>query len=409
MRAPYLPGRREFVWFVLGACVASGIAALLWSRSEINATRIRAVLIEHPEFLADNPQTLDAARAVIQTRMLASRGAARARLLREKWQSFTHAAFTPSLGNRASSSVLIEFTDYTCVPCKTSAPAVRQALSDNPDLRVAIMLLPTGGAMAELAARVAVAAYRQNPEQFRVLHELLMEEKAPLTQAIILARAAAAGLDVEQIEREIGNIEHRRYLERVRLFATDLEVTGVPAFSMGEGLVLGGVSPTSLRKLIQSSSAVRSSPSRVPAIERPFTLLDEHGGLVSAQDFVGEWLLVFFGFTHCPDVCPTSMARLANAIHLLGPDAQHLRVAFITVDPERDIPEVMERYVASFGPHFIGLTGTKQQIADVVRTFGAYAAMQEPSKDGSYFVDHSSSFYLVEPGGRDRSRPDAAV
>lgn len=391
------PRLRDIAGFVLGASLVAALAGLAWWRIPVAPQRLHAALLDNPEFLADRPELLEAARAVLQTRQLASRGSERAAQLSGKWDAFTHVAFSPSIGNPGASSVLIEFTDYTCEPCRSSAPVVREALAANPDLRVAIMLLPAGGAMSEFAARVALAAFRQDPEKFGKLHELLMEDA--LDQTTIMGKAAAAGLDVEQIRREIGNVEHRRYLEQVRALALDLQVTGVPAFALGEQLVLGGVTA---RKLGQMIGAGRAGP---PAhdtytAQRSFSLVDQHGTAVSARDFLGEWLLVTFGFTQCPDVCPMSMSRLATAVKLLDADARQLRVALITVDPERDTPEVLARYVAAFDTRFVGLTGSPQQVAAATAAFGAYAAPQAADADGSYAVNHSSAFYLIDPRGR---------
>lgn len=391
------PRLRDIAGFVLGAILVAALAGLAWWRIPVAPQRLQAALLDNPEFLADRPELLEAARAVLQTRQLASRGSERAAQLRGKWDAFTHVAFSPSIGNPTASSVLIEFTDYTCEPCRSSAPVVREALAANPDLRVAIMLLPAGGAMSEFAARVALAAFRQDPEKFGKLHELLMEDA--LDQTTIMGKAAAAGLDVEQIRREIGNVEHRRYLEQVRVLALDLQVTGVPAFVLGEQLVLGGVTA---RKLGQMIGAGRAGPPALDtyAAQRSFSLVDQHGTAVSARDFLGEWLLVAFGFTHCPDVCPMSMSRLATAVKLLDADAQRLRVALITVDPERDTPEVLARYVAAFDTRFVGLTGSPQQVAAATAAFGAYAAPQAADAEGSYAVNHSSAFYLIDPRGR---------
>jgi protein SCO1/2 len=205
-------------------------------------------------------------------------------------------------------------------------------------------------------------------------------------------------LDVEQIRREIGNVEHRRYLEQVRALALDLEVTGVPAFALGEQLVLGGVTARKLKQMIGAGRAAPPAPDTYAA-QRSFSLVDQHGTAVSARDFLGEWLLVTFGFTQCPDVCPMSMSRLATAAKLLDADAQ-LRIALITVDPERDTPEVLARYVAAFDTRFVGLTGSPQQVAAATAAFGAYAAPQAAKADGSYAVNHSSAFYLIDPRGR---------
>ena len=143
----------------------------------------------------------------------------------------------------------------------------------------------------------------------------------------------------------------------------------------------------------------------VPAVadvapKRSFSLIDQHGRRVAESDFSGEWLLVFFGFTHCPDVCPVTLARVKASLDLLGSEASQVRVLFITVDPERDTADVLDRYLESFGPEFVGLTGTSAEIETVKSTFGGYAAHQASTDSGEYQVDHSATLYLVDPEGR---------
>ncbi|MGB8418904.1 DsbA family protein [Paraburkholderia sp.] len=211
--------------------------------------------MSNPSYIADNPDVLAAARAVLQARLLKSQGSERAALIQSKWAKFTNAAFSPSVGSPDARMTLIEFTDYTCAPCKASAEAVRDALANNKDLRVVIMILPIGGSNAEFAARVAFAAYKQNPTKFWELHRLLMAEKGELTEAAILRSVSQVGLDSEQIHREVTNPENWSYLEQVRMFAQDLQVVGVPAFVLGQQLVFGGVTTTTLGELIRSEQA----------------------------------------------------------------------------------------------------------------------------------------------------------
>lgn len=241
--------------FLLGASLSAAIAALLWWRLDESPDRLRAALLQNPEFLADHPELLTAAHAVLQNRRLASQGAERAALIQEKWSALTHVAFTPSIGSADAPLVLLEFTDYTCEPCRQSAPAVSEALQDSPDVRVAVLLLPIGGPMAEYAARVAWAAYRQNPDAFAELHRRLSNPKAKLSQDSVLATVRELGLDVEQIEREASSAESRHYFAQVRALAEDLNISGVPAFALNEQLVLGGVTAARLRESIQASRA----------------------------------------------------------------------------------------------------------------------------------------------------------
>ncbi|UCH75102.1 MAG: SCO family protein [Rhodospirillales bacterium] len=134
-----------------------------------------------------------------------------------------------------------------------------------------------------------------------------------------------------------------------------------------------------------------------------FDLVGSDLEAVSDTDFRGNWLLVFFGFTHCPDVCPTTLGTIALIMDELGPEAERMQPVFITVDPERDTPEVIGSYVAAFHPKIVGLTGTEQQIAAAAKSYRAYYA-RIPLRDGDgsaddYTMDHSAHIYLIDPDG----------
>ena len=133
----------------------------------------------------------------------------------------------------------------------------------------------------------------------------------------------------------------------------------------------------------------------------PFTLTDQDGRTVTSDSLKGKPTLIYFGFTFCPDVCPTSLLLMENAIEKLGPEAaKKVNLVFITIDPERDTAELMKGYVTNFGPTFIGLTGTPQQIAEVARAYRVYY-QKVPGKDGGpYLMDHSSILYLLDRNGR---------
>jgi len=138
-----------------------------------------------------------------------------------------------------------------------------------------------------------------------------------------------------------------------------------------------------------------------PTIGGPFTLENGSGKTVTASDFRGKYLLVYFGYTFCPDVCPTTLNSVATALDQLGPAANALQPVFITVDPKRDTPAVMQRYTAAFTPRLIGLTGTPAQIAAVAKEYHVYYAEHRtgPGPD-DYSMDHSSVLYLMGPNGR---------
>jgi protein SCO1/2 len=132
----------------------------------------------------------------------------------------------------------------------------------------------------------------------------------------------------------------------------------------------------------------------------PFKLEDGLGRTITDRDLRGRYLLVYFGYTYCPDVCPTTLNEVATAMEKLGPKAAEVQPVFITVDPERDTPTVVKNYVAAFSPKLLGLTGTPEQIAQVAK---AYRVYYEPHRAGTnagdYTVDHSSLLYLMGPDG----------
>lgn len=128
-------------------------------------------------------------------------------------------------------------------------------------------------------------------------------------------------------------------------------------------------------------------------------LTDHNGQRRSLADFRGKVVVVFFGFTHCPDVCPTTMLELASVAKDLGPDASRLQVLLVTVDPERDTPDVLRQYVPSFHPGFLGLYGTQEEVARTAKEFKVYFHKQ-PQQGGSYTVDHSAGTYVLDTRGR---------
>jgi cytochrome oxidase Cu insertion factor (SCO1/SenC/PrrC family) len=134
----------------------------------------------------------------------------------------------------------------------------------------------------------------------------------------------------------------------------------------------------------------------------PFSLVDQTGRDVTDADYRGKWMLVYFGYTFCPDVCPTELQTISSAMDLLGPEAQRVVPIFITVDPERDTPDLMANYVRLFDDRLVGLTGTPAQIAAVAKAYRVYYARVTPKGSQDYLMDHSSFIYLMGPDGRFR-------
>jgi protein SCO1 len=135
------------------------------------------------------------------------------------------------------------------------------------------------------------------------------------------------------------------------------------------------------------------------AVGGPFVLTDQNGRPFGDQDLRGRWALLYFGYTYCPDVCPTTLALMEAALGKLGPGAAHIVPVFVTIDPARDTPAVMKAYVGQFGRNFVGLTGSASDIAKVAHSYRVYYE-KHPLKGGGYAMDHSSVIYLLDPGGR---------
>jgi protein SCO1 len=133
----------------------------------------------------------------------------------------------------------------------------------------------------------------------------------------------------------------------------------------------------------------------------PFSLIDGDGRPVTDQTWHGKYMLVYFGYTYCPDVCPTTLTNLSDALDKLGAKADRLQPLFITVDPKRDTPPVVKQYAGAFGPRIIGLTGSAEQIAAAAKAYRVYYAEHRtgPGPD-DYSMDHSSVLYLMGPDGR---------
>jgi protein SCO1/2 len=138
---------------------------------------------------------------------------------------------------------------------------------------------------------------------------------------------------------------------------------------------------------------------QIAAIGGPFKLTDQNGQTVTDQDMKGHPFLVFFGFTHCPDVCPTTLFEVSQILRALGPDADRVRALFITVDPERDTPALMKDYLSSFDPHLAGLTGDPAAVAAVAKAYRVYYK-KVPLDQGGYTMDHTAIIYLMDKEGR---------
>jgi protein SCO1 len=160
--------------------------------------------------------------------------------------------------------------------------------------------------------------------------------------------------------------------------------------------------------------ALKNVTGLLPRLE--FALTNHNGERVTAATYLGKVVLLYFGYTNCPDACPTTLATLATAIRSLGPGASDVRVLFVTVDPHRDTAAVLKNYVSFFGPQFVGLRGDPSELAAITKRYRVAYHLESPGPDGQYAVDHSSAIFIFDRTGRarllgsetDHSRPIAS-
>ena len=154
--------------------------------------------------------------------------------------------------------------------------------------------------------------------------------------------------------------------------------------------------------LTPASTTFRNSDVTGLGYARDFALNDQDGKPRTLADFKGKVVVIFFGYTHCPDVCPTTMSEMAAVMKQLGADADRVQVLFVTLDPERDTPALLKQYVPAFDPRFIALSGDQDATAKVAKEFRVFY-QKVPGKDaGSYTMDHTAASYVFDPQGRVR-------
>ncbi len=166
------------------------------------------------------------------------------------------------------------------------------------------------------------------------------------------------------------------------------------------GLLIGAIAGAAVLALIENRSGRAVATSGKALIGGPFTLIDQQGKTVTDRDFRGRFMLVFFGFTHCPDICPAELQVMSQSLDALGAEAKDIVPIFITLDPERDTQAVMAEYVKNFGPRFVALTGSPEAVAAAAKAYRiAYAKFQEDAASSDYSIDHSALVYLMGKDG----------
>jgi len=180
----------------------------------------------------------------------------------------------------------------------------------------------------------------------------------------------------------------------MRLRAIVLAVLGLLA-GMSAAIV---ILPEARRKLLPAGERIATIGKA--QIGGPFSLVDHTGRAVTEQDFRGRYMLIYFGFTHCPDICPTSLQVMSAALDKIGPLADRVAPLLITLDAERDTPAQLALYVKSFHPRLVGLTGSADQIANVAKAYRVYFNKVKDEKSSADFtIDHTSILYLMDPNG----------
>lgn len=166
------------------------------------------------------------------------------------------------------------------------------------------------------------------------------------------------------------------------------------------GFLLGALIGVGFLILNTDTGANRVTTSGKALVGGPFELVGQDGKTVTDKDFRGRYMLVFFGFTRCPDICPAELQVMSAALDGLGSDADKVVPIFITLDPERDTPEAVAAYVKNFGPNFVGLSGSPEAIAKAAKAYRVtYQKFQDESTGDNYSIDHSALLYLMGPDG----------
>lgn len=167
------------------------------------------------------------------------------------------------------------------------------------------------------------------------------------------------------------------------------------AFALLAALVIAGTA------YYYSGQVQTATGSGTALVGGPFTLTDQDGRKVTDKDFRGRYMLVFFGYTYCPDFCPTELQVMSVALESLGAKADAIQPIFISFDPERDTPEVLKQYVSNFHPRLVGLTGTQEEIAAAAKAYRVYySKVPNSSAPDTYLMDHSTITYLMDPQGK---------
>ncbi len=164
-------------------------------------------------------------------------------------------------------------------------------------------------------------------------------------------------------------------------------------------VVLAAMGGWYVQHQFREKPAASAAPTPITGIGGPFSLVDQTGRAFTEKDLLGRPTAIFFGYTYCPDVCPTTLLEASGWMKDLGARAEHLRVVFVTVDPERDTPQKLAQYLGSFDPRFIGLSGSREETDRIIKAYRVFARKVE-GKGGDYTMDHTAAVYLLDSAAR---------
>jgi protein SCO1/2 len=167
-------------------------------------------------------------------------------------------------------------------------------------------------------------------------------------------------------------------------------------YLVAAAMILGGILSSEGDRIARLGRTVETGAATIGG---PFALIDQFGKPRTPGDFHGRFMLVYFGYSFCPDVCPTTLAEMGSAIDRLGPKKARVTPVFMSIDPERDTPGVLKEYLKSFGPNFVGLTGSMKSVQQAAQAYHVYIR-KHPLPGGNYSMDHSGVIYLMAPDGR---------
>lgn len=195
---------------------------------------------------------------------------------------------------------------------------------------------------------------------------------------------------------ETGGQKHAEKLVRFGLKGWSIVLASLAVIGGGAVFAVRVMTPTAY---VRSAPDPEAAASGKVTFGGAFTLVDHTGRTITERDFLGKYTLVFFGFTYCPDVCPTTLADVAAVLEGLGPLAERVQPLFITIDPERDSPSILASYVQTFHPRIVGLTGTPEQVRAAAKAYKVYYRKVDDGR-GGYLMEHTAVLFLMDPEGR---------